>query len=196
MKRFLQWLKGGSDAPRVVVTKTHAASPEAAQALIEIARQKVVAEPLAKIAVLPAQWLNRWPLWELLNPHVPKGGEDWARYHYEVFIFWIAWDCLKRTIAKRPDAADLMKIYDSLSYEVRRKRLSEESLHETPGLYDGYTRTWEMWLNGWESQRRGKGKEPTILLTQLQLNMMSGVVPLTDFQKMTEASLLIVEIHD
>ncbi len=156
------------------------------------ARQKVVAE----IAILPAQWLDRWPLWRLLNLHVPAGEKDWARYHYEVFIFWIARDCLKRRIANRSDASELMKIYDASSYTVRSKRLSEDALNETQTLYDAYTQAWEMWLNGWESPRLGTRKDPTIVLTQLQTQMMPTVAPMTDYQKMMEASLLIVEIHD
>jgi len=196
MKRFLQWLKGGSETRRVVVTKTHAVDPKAAELMVDLARSKVRAEPLARVAVLPAQWLDKWPLWELLKPYVPKGEEDWARYHCEVFIFWIARDCLARMIANRSDTPDLMKIYDSLSYEVRGKRLSEESLNETQHLYDEYTRVWEMWLNGWESPRLGRRKDPTIVLTQLQIHMFSGAAPMTDLQKMTEASFLIVEMHD
>src|SRR5437867_7464339 len=99
MRKFFERLKGATEASRRAVTKTHAANSEAAEASIGIARCKAVAEPLARIAVLPASSLDQWPLWNIMKPYVPNEQEEWARYHYEVYISSIARDRHSRTIA-------------------------------------------------------------------------------------------------
>lgn len=157
---------------------------------------KIVAEPVAKVSVLPAQWIDKWPLWEMMKPHVPDDREEWARFHHEVFVFWMARDCFTTAIRNRPDAAALTHLYDSMNNDVRRKRLTPESIEEATQLYKGYTMVWSMWENGWESERLGRRrKDPTIIFTQYNVNMLPDAA-IIDFNFIIKASTVILEMHE
>jgi hypothetical protein len=136
---LLDWFRGNRKPRRVVLTNTAKASPEAARSLVKDVMSQEMGETLARVAVVPTRHFDRCGVWQLFQPHIPVDELENARLQHEVFVFWFARHCLAIAISKRNDASELMEIYDALSYEVRKKKLTDEAINSANAEYQTYT---------------------------------------------------------